>query len=48
MAFPYKKPVSCAGRKKIRGGRVALAEADRIFLERPWRPRQNFLGVLSS
>jgi hypothetical protein len=30
--IPYKRHVSCAGRRKIRGGGVALAEAVRIFL----------------
>jgi hypothetical protein len=30
--FPYQGYFSCAGRKKIHGGAVVLAEADRIFL----------------
>jgi len=30
--LPYHCNFSCAGRKKIRGGTVVLAEADRIFL----------------
>jgi len=30
--IPYQRLFSCAGRRKIRGGGVALAEADRIFL----------------
>jgi hypothetical protein len=30
--FPNQGFLSCAGRKKIRGGEVVLAEADRIFL----------------
>jgi hypothetical protein len=42
-ALNNSRHFSSAGRKKIRGGAVVLAEADRIFLERLWRPLKNFL-----